>query len=104
MNLSKVRDVRQWRKWYRSGSVPQTQYPAGSLEIVGTGEHFAGPAAGHQTLSLGSVLLSEGNGWKSHTCLCYVIVPTDERYNQVGLVLDRLPSNAVPVELFFPQR
>src|SRR5581483_11260648 len=96
MNASKARDPRFWTKWYNSGAVPQEQYPEGSLFIDGMGTHFSGPAAGHQTLSLGSVVVNSGPDWSVSKPLCAVVVPSSKKY-QLGVTLKRLPGNAVPV-------
>ncbi len=101
MNQSKVRDLRFWRKWHLSGATPKEQFPEGSLVIEGIGTHYVGPAAGHQTLSLGRRLVASGPDWASYKTLTAVIVPTNDKY-KMGMVLPCIPGNAVPINIFFP--
>jgi hypothetical protein len=103
MNSNKARDPRFWRKWHSSGAVTKRLFPEGSLVIDAIATHFVGKAAGHQTLTLGKLLVSSGQGWKSYRSLYAVVVPTDEMKHRIGVILSRIPGNAVPVDVFFPR-
>lgn len=96
MNQSKVRERRFWKKWYASGAVPQRQYPNGSLKI---GEISRNHDRGTQTLTLGRRLISTNEHGAAYGSVCCVEVASRRQY-QVGEVLDALPKNAIPVELY----
>ena len=95
---SQVKDLHLWKRWYASGAVPQPTFPEGSLIIDAIGTHYAGPGEGHQTLSLGRARTSP----HSYSPICWVVVPTSKKH-KLGVVLERLPGNAAPVEVFFHQ-
>jgi hypothetical protein len=101
VNHSKCNDRRFWRLWYASGAVPQKQFRGVALTIIGIGGHYSGPAEGHSTLSLGSRIVDSGPDWSCSEPVCAVVVPTSDKY-QVGHCLDRIPANAVPVGVIFP--
>lgn len=93
-NVSKLRSRRDWIKWHQSGAASiQVQ---GTLSIEGIGIHYTGPAAGMTTLSLGRQPLTS----YSFRPICWVLVPTSEKF-QPGIVLPKLPGNALPVDLIF---
>lgn len=75
-------------KWYQSGAIAQKEYPKGSLVIVGIVEDHN---TGLSTLSLGDF---DGDP------ICAIVVPTSRKH-EIGMILDHIPGNAVPVEEFF---
>ncbi len=99
MNQSKTADPRFWRKWHESGAVAKQEFPEGSLVIDAIGTHLSGPHEGYQTLTLGRKTILGGSGYMP---LCAVVVLQSERYD-LGRVLPRIPGNAVPVDVFFPE-
>ena len=101
MNKSKARDPRFWRRWYASGAVSQKQFPDDELVIDSIGHILDGPRKGCVTLSLGSKIIDSGSGWQVRGSVCAVVVPSDPKY-KLGVRLDKIPNNAVPVELAFP--
>lgn len=97
MNPSKTGDPRFWRRWHASGAVAKEQFPDGSLVIDAIGTHVSGPHEGYQTLTLGRTAILGGHGYEP---LCAVVVPQSEKFD-LGLVLPRIPGNAVPTAIFF---
>ncbi len=91
----------QWEQWIAKGKIAPNQFPPGSLEITSIAIHYSGPGAGHQVLSLGSVVVDSGPDWKTTRPLCAVVVQTDEEKYFIGRVLEDIPEGAVPVEFFF---
>jgi hypothetical protein len=102
VNRSKTRSRAQWLKWYQSGAVPQPTFPAGSLKVEDIAPHHSGPERVHQTLTLGGTLIGFGPEWNLLDPLCVIVVPSTQRY-ELGQVLPRLPGNAIPVGIFFPE-
>lgn len=96
MNLSKINEVRFWKRWYASGAVRQPQLIGDDLIIDAVGTFGSGPAK-YQTLSLGCRAI---NPWVS-TPVCWAVV-TAKNYKP-GMKLKRLPGNAVPVDVMFPK-
>ncbi len=99
LNPSKKKDPRFWVSAYKSGAVPQEQLPPGGLKIGAVATHYAGPADGCQTLSIGQKVVNSGPDWSVTEPVCAVVVP-GEKY-EPGIVLLELPKNSVPVDLFF---
>lgn len=100
MNASKAQERRFWKRWYASGAVRQPAFPNLIIDDVAT--HFAGPAKGCQTLSLGMRVVESGPGWTVEEPTTFVVVPAQKKFAP-GVVLERIPANAVPVNLFFPE-
>lgn len=93
-NSSKIVDRRQWLKWRKSGAVPQAPFDHITLVVDAVATFYSGPAKGHQTLTI-------IDGGKSvWTRLCAVVVPQRDFYTP-GLVLKKLPGNAVHTHDFF---
>ncbi len=57
-------------------------------------------ASGHQELSLGRVLVASGSDWVITKPLRAVVVPHGKLY-VLGMVLDKIPEDAIPVDKFF---
>ena len=97
VNASKVRDSRSWRRWYESGAVKQHQPdPAlGPLVIDAITHQSAGPAEGFDVLTLGRVNVGDG-----YVPICWIALRASPR-NRLGVVLRKIPANAVPVEALF---
>ena len=102
VNASKAASPNAWRTWYSSGAVAQPHLQGDELIIDAIGRHYAGPAAGYDTLTLGMRLVSSGPDWSTYKPVCAVVVPSSDYY-QKGLKLERIPGNAVPVQVFFPR-
>lgn len=92
---------RVWVRWFQSGAVAQPRFPTGSLQIEGIGTSLQGRAKGYSTLSLGSQVVGFGPDWSVCEPRCAVVVPTRKKHRP-GLILERIPGNAVPVRVFFP--
>lgn len=90
-----------WRRLYSSGAVPQLKLPESSLIITAISLHTAGEWSGYMTLSLGSRVTSSGPDWQVSSPLCAVLVPDNGKY-EIGMVLPRIPGNALPLSLCFP--
>jgi hypothetical protein len=99
MNASKSREKRFWKKWYQSGAVKQLQLSSDDLKITGVGTCHGGPHAGHSILSIGDRVLNSNPDWSFSKPVCVVVVPT--KNYEPGMKLNRLPGNAVPVDVFF---
>lgn len=100
MSHSSKRSLNSWKKWYLSGAVQQPALPPGGLVIDAIGSHLCEPAAGFSTLSL--CRPEDQNGKHSYSPVAYVIVPTSPRLS-LGKTFERLPGNAMPLSLFFPE-
>lgn len=98
-NLREANNPWLLRKWYGSGAIQQPALPPGGLVIDAMGIHYAGPAAGFVTLSLSRP--EDRAGKESYSPVVYVIVPPSRKH-ALGTLLNRLPGNAMPLELFFP--
>jgi hypothetical protein len=84
------------KRWYLSGAIAQPVFPQGTLTIEAMGHTMSGYGAGFTTLSLGIVPINKN----ASTCLYYAVVPTDEKH-KLGNVLQKLPGNAVPCDIFY---
>lgn len=93
-NTSRNRLIHIQRKWYESGAIKQPVFPKGSLVIDCAHAFYSGPMAGKTHLILGMEMKV---GAKP---LCEVIVPTGFFGYDAGVVLEKLPANAVPVSLY----
>ena len=99
-NPSKTSSCLQWRKWYSSGAVSQKVYPAGSLLIDAIGTAYKNNKPTVSTLSLGQVIINSEPDWSVSEPLCAVVVMASEKF-KCGNVLDRLPGNSVPCEVYY---
>ncbi len=97
---NETKSPESWRKSYQSGPVKRLILPSGGLVIDGINIHHTGPAAGHSTLALSRP--EDYNGDSPFSPVLYAIVPSEKKFS-VGKTLDRLPDNAVPTDLFFPE-
>ncbi len=89
MNQSKKTDRRFWRKWYQSGAVAQERLPKGGLVILGIATVFPVSAASYQVIGLGKRQISSR-----------IVVPTIKGRYGCGMILTRIPGNAVPYQMF----
>ena len=106
VNQSKINDPRFGAKWRASGAVGTIEDAiarqlAGQrdLRIVAIGEHYAGPAAGYSTLSMGERTVNEAPGWKVTEPVLAVLAP-GHNY-QLGQTLQRLPKGYKPLREVF---
>ncbi|MBD3164750.1 hypothetical protein GF323_06130 [Candidatus Woesearchaeota archaeon] len=106
VNQSKVNDPRMWKKWRASGAVgtiddaiARQLVKQGDLKVNAIGEHYAGPAEGYSTLSLGERTVNEGPDWKVTEPVLAVLAPG---YNyQLGQELSKLPKGYKPLRTVF---
>jgi hypothetical protein len=70
------------------------------LKITAIGKHSGGPAAGYQTLSLGDKVVNAGPGWSVSEPVCAIVVPGNDGFG-LGQVLNFIPKDAVPCDVFF---
>lgn len=99
VNGSKKVSRAEWIKWYESGAVAQSEFPFGPLEVWSIGED---PEAGYQTLCLGHREVYRSAGYSVYEPIICVVVPMTTRF-ELDQILYRLPANAIPMEIFFPE-
>jgi len=99
VNQSQKRSRAEWIRWYESGAVAQEVFPVGSLVVDAISRDVA---AGYQTLSLGSQLVSQNELGSVYEPIVCVVVPLTTKF-ELDQVLDRLPANAIPLDIFFPE-
>jgi hypothetical protein len=90
-------------KRYKSGAFKQPVYPKGALTIESVGKFEVGNGFldGYSTVSVGQVVVNEGPGWRVTEPLTAFIVKTRPCFTKRD-VLDHIPGDAMPLELFFP--
>lgn len=108
MNESKVGDPRQWKKWKESGAIggaPEAKMNEAlktPIKVDATGT-FQKDGKVMQTLSLGSKVIAQGEGYTVTEPVTAVVVPGDKF--RPGDMVDRksLPKKTKPVERVFPE-
>lgn len=91
MNRCEQKKPGYWRKRYESGAVPQDQNVGKIVDAIG--EHYAGPAEGLATLTL-----ARNPGQCSN--FDAILVPIGKY--ELGQKLNKIPGNAIPLEVVFP--
>jgi len=102
-NRSKLRQLRWWRKWYESGAIRQPEIPEES-RILGIATHYRSDGDGSegvfQTLSVGMARIALSCIVSSGEIFCFVV--PKKGYRRVGMKIGKIPGNAIPVQVFFP--
>jgi hypothetical protein len=116
MNSRQQNDPRFWEVWKAAGAVGTMEgaymrqlegranelASQGRLVIGAIGEHYAGPATGNSTLSLGERVIAESPDGKITSPEMYVVAP-GHGY-KLGQELDKLPEGSRPLETVFPEK
>ncbi len=110
INESKRSDPRMWQRWEKSGAIGTIDdfelakvRKMGPLKLVGVGEHYAGPAAGKSTLSLGERVMNHGYDWSVTVPIAYAIVPGHTYSSRLNQMIE-LPRGAKPISKYFPNQ
>jgi len=111
MNESKTRSPKMWEKWRSSGAVGNMEsahqsilytLPPEGLPIDAIGRHYAGPAEGYSTLSLGRKLVNSGPDWKAFKPVTAVVAPGFGY--ELGQVVKEYPEGTRTIEQVFGKR
>lgn len=105
INRSKEGDSRMWAKWEKAGAVAiveDSYLGADGLEVDATGKHFAGPAEGNTTLSVGRRVVNQGTDWSVSVPVVCAIAPGHDY--QPGQIIKKFPKGTRSIKSVFPNR
>ena len=89
---------RNWIRWYQSGAVKQPVIKPMKIDAIVSFYH---EGQFGQNIHLGQRITDSGPGWSTSEPVLIFTVPLDRKY-QLGQTLFKLPGNAVPHSLYFP--